>query len=706
MSARPGMVIGIDIGGTFTDFALLDSTSGDLYIGKRLTTPDDPGRALLAGMDELCRRAGIAHADLDRVSHATTLVTNAIIERKGSVTGLLVTEGFRDILVMGRESRYDHYDFRFERPEPLVPRSLTAEVTERMAWNDRVLKPLDPDSVRAAVAGLVDAGVVSLAVCLLHAYRNPAHERAISALVAAEFPQLDCTVSSEVASELREYERASTTVANAYIRPRVSQYLAQLDGQLRDRGFRKQVHIMLSNGGISSTEVARKIPIQLIESGPAAGALAAALYANLLGIKQVLAFDMGGTTAKLCCIENGRPYHANTFETARARRFRRGSGLPLMIPVIELIEIGAGGGSIAHIDKLGLLKVGPTSAGAKPGPAAYGLGGTQPTVTDADVLLGYIDPARFLGGDMQLDKGAAERAVGEHIAVPLNRTAVEAAWGMFCVVNEAMVAAGKRYAAEKALDIRKFTLITFGGAAPIHAWQVARILGITEIVFPMGAGAISAVGLCVAAPVVNLSNSLIGALDGMSWSRVSALYVDMERRAVDMLASAGAQAGDITVERSVDIRYSGQGYEIEVPVTGVDFGGNGAEVLAQVRQRFEETYARHYGRALDGGAMEAVTWRIKASGVPLSLRLKPQVPASAQAAAQLTPSRGQRPAYFGPELGFVGTPVYDRYRLAAGDEGVGPALVEERETTIVIDPGTRWRVDEFLNLHLQRRTTS
>jgi N-methylhydantoinase A len=697
-----GLIIGIDIGGTFTDFALLDPASGALYIGKRLTTPDDPGRALLEGMDELCRRAGITHADLERVSHATTLVTNAIIERKGSPTGLLVTEGFRDILVMGRESRYDHYDFRFERPEPLVPRSLTEEVTERIAWDDRVLKPLDLDSVRAAVKKLVGAGIESLAVCLLHAYRNPVHERAIGELVAAEFPGLDCTVSSEVASELREYERASTTVANAYIRPRVAQYLAQLDGQLRDRGFRKQVHIMLSNGGISSTEVARKIPIQLIESGPAAGALAAALYANLLGLDQVLAFDMGGTTAKLCCIENGRPYHANLFETARARRFRRGSGLPLMIPVIELIEIGAGGGSIAHIDKLGLLKVGPESAGAKPGPAAYGLGGTRATVTDADVLLGYIDPARFLGGDMRLDRAAAERAVKEHVAGPLSRTAVEAAWGIFHVVNEAMVAAGKRYAAEKALDIRQFTLITFGGAAPLHAWQVARILGIPHIVFPMGAGATSAVGLCVAAPMVNLSNSLIGALAGMSWERVAGLYADMERRAVEMLSSAGARAGDITVERSVDIRYSGQGYEVEVPVTGIDFGAGRDEVLAQVRQRFEETYVRHYGRTLDGGALEAVTWRIKASGVPLSLQLKPQVPASAQS----TPLRGKRKAYFGPELGFVDTPVYDRYRLVAGDEGTGPALVEERETTIVIDPGTRWRVDEFLNLHLERRVAS
>ena len=692
---HPGMIIGIDIGGTFTDFALLNPVSGELYIGKRLTTPDDPSRALLQGMDELCKRAGIGYADLERVSHATTLVTNAIIERKGSTTGLLVTEGFRDILVMGRESRYDHYDFRFERPEALVPRSLTREVGERIAWNDAVLRPLEPDTVRTAVRELLAAGIESLAVCLLHSYRNPVHEQAISKLIAQEFPQLDCTISSEVAPEIREYERASTTVSNAYIRPRVRQYISQLDGQLRQRGFRKQVHIMLSNGGISSTEVAGKIPIQLIESGPAAGALAAALYANLLGIEHALAFDMGGTTAKMCCIEHGRPNHANLFETARARRFKRGSGLPLMIPVIELIEIGAGGGSIAHIDKLGLLKVGPTSAGANPGPAAYGLGGTQPTVTDADVLLGYIDPARFLGGDMQLDKAAAESAVQQHIAGPLKRPAVEAAWGIFSVVNEAMVAAGKRYAAERALDIRNFTLITFGGAAPIHAWRVARILGIKKIVFPLGAGATSAVGLCVAAPVVNLSNSYIGALATMDWAKISELYVDMEQRALQMLKSTGAQASDITIDRSVDIRYSGQGYEVEVPISGIDLGtGKHDQIRAQVRQRFEETYARHFGRALESGAMEAITWRTKTSGKPLSLKINPQVPPGASKEAK----RPERKVYFGPEHGYVSCPVYDRYRLAAGDNGVGPALIEERETTVVVNPGAAWSVDSYLNL--------
>ena len=694
MMGNSEIIVGVDIGGTFTDFALLKRASGELYIGKRLTTPEDPGRAFLEGVDELCARAGVEYPGISRISHATTLVTNAIIERKGCKTGLLMTEGFRDVLTMGRESRYDHYDFRFERPEPIVPGSLTREVTERTAWNDTVIRALDLDSVRRAVRELDAQHIVSLAVCLLHSYRNAAHERAIRALVEREFPHLDCTISSDVAPEIREYERTSTTVLNAYVRPGVKQYLAGLDAKLGERGFAKHVHVMLSNGGISSTTIAQRIPIQLIESGPAAGALAAARYADLLGIEHALAFDMGGTTAKLCCIENGRPFRANQFETARARRFRRGSGLPLLIPVIELIEIGAGGGSIAHIDQLGFLKVGPQSAGARPGPAAYARGGTEPTVTDADVLLGYIDPARFLGGDMVLDRNAAENAVARGIAVPLEKSTIDAAWGIFTIVNEAMVAAGKRYVAERALDIRNFTLITFGGAAPIHAWYVARILGIRNLVFPLGAGATSAVGLCIAAPVIDLSNSYIGSLDSLDWTRVANLLSDMEARAVEMLLAAGAQPGEVTLERNVDVRYSGQGYEIEVPITGLDLTAvDTLEVVRQFQQRFEDAYARQYGRTLEMSSIETITWRVRASGKNLPLDLKAQVPGGEADA----PVRTRR-VYFGPEHGFMECPVYDRYRLAAGTHGEGPALMEERETTVVVGPRAKWAVDVYRNL--------
>lgn len=693
------IVIGVDIGGTFTDLALIRLDTGELHIGKLLTTPDDPSRALVNGIDELCKRTGVKHAVLARISHATTLVTNAIIERKGCRTGLLLTEGFRDILVMGRESRYDHYDFKFERPDPVVPRSLTREIRERVRYDGEVETALDESSVRTAISELREAGVRSVAVCLLHAYRNPKHERRIREIVAAEFPDVDCTISSDVAPEIREYERASTTVLNAYIRPLVRQYLSSLDRQLGERGFGHKVHVMLSNGGISSTEVAEEVPIQMIESGPAAGALAAAKYAELLHIKHALAFDMGGTTAKLCCIEDGRPMHANTFEAARAKRFRRGSGLPLLIPVIELIEIGAGGGSIAHIDNLELLKVGPHSAGAQPGPACYGQGGQNPTVTDADVVLGFIDPNHFLGGDMKLDRAAAEKAITDKVATKLNRNAVEAAWGIYSVVNETMAAAGKRYAAERAIDVRQYTLITFGGAAPLHAWYVAKTLGISRVMFPLGAGATSAVGLCIAAPVVNLSNSYIRAVDVIDWREAGRLLRAMEERATEMLLSAGASREDVELERSVDVRYRGQGYEVEVEITGLDLaGGDPANLKRDFTVLFEAEYQRQYGRSLDVAAVEAVTWRVRASGKNPEMRIT-----SEEKAGVVPKPKGKREAYFGPQSGSLQCPVYDRRQLAPGATGTGPALVEERETTVVVPPGWAWRVDSFSNLLMERK---
>lgn len=698
MSAASGKVLGVDIGGTFTDFALLDTQTGALATGKCLTTPDDPSRGFIEGLRDLCRKTGLNCQELERISHATTLVTNAIIERKGCRTGLILTEGFADILLMGRESRYDHYDFKFERPEPLVPRHLTHEVKERLTWDGRVIEPLDLDSVREAVRALTDAGVDAVAVCLLHSYRNPEHEQAVKALIAREFPDLDCNISSEVAPEIREYERASTTVCNAYVRPLVRNYLAALDRQLSALGVRRPLQVMLSNGGITSAAVASTVPIQVIESGPAAGALAAAFFARGLGVERALAFDMGGTTAKLCYVDHGQPAHVNWFEAARARRFKRGSGLPLLIPVIELMEIGAGGGSIAEVDHLGLLKVGPHSAGASPGPAAYGLGGMRPTVTDADVVLGFIDPQRFLGGDMPLDAPAAARAIAEHVAGPLGLETIEAAWGIFNIVNETMVAAARRYTAERAIDVRECTLITFGGAAPLHAWQVARILGVREILYPIGAGVTSAVGLCIATPVVNISRTCSGSVEQLDFTTVVDILEDMEARATAMLVSAGAGEDDITGHRSVDVRYKGQGYEIEVPVSGIDFRlGDAAEIRAELARRFAEHYARSYGRVLGNAELEATTWRIRAEGKTGSESGSLKV---AVAAGGDTPIDRRR-LFFGTRVGFVETPLYDRYRLPPGSRGTGPALMQERETTVVIPPRARWRVDEQMNLRVR-----
>jgi N-methylhydantoinase A len=691
-------LLGVDIGGTFTDFALLETGTGTLATGKCLTTPDDPSRGFLEGLRELCARTGLKCEALERLSHATTLVTNAIIERKGCRTGLILTAGFGDVLLMGRESRYDHYDFKFERPEPLVPRHLTREVKERLSWDGRVLEPLDADSVREALRTLAAAGVDAIAVCLLHAYRNPVHEQAVKALAAGEFPELDCTISSDVAPEIREYERASTTVCNAYVRPLVRDYLAVLDRQLSTMGLRRPLQVMLSNGGITSAEVASTVPIQIIESGPAAGALAAAYFARTVGVERALAFDMGGTTAKLCYVDHGQPAHANWFEAARARRFKRGSGLPLLIPVVELMEIGAGGGSIAEVDHLGLLKVGPHSAGASPGPAAYALGGVRPTVTDADVVLGYIDPERFLGGDMALDASAAARAIAEHVGGPLGLDTIGAAWGIFSIVNETMVAAARRYTAERAIDVRDCTLITFGGAAPLHAWQVARILDVRDILYPMGAGVTSAVGLCIATPVVNISRTCTGSLEQLDFASMADMLEDMETRARAMLISAGATENEIAFQRSVDVRYKGQGYEIEVPISGIGLrGSDAASVRAEVAKRFSQQYERAYGRVLGRADLEAITWRVRAEAGQEAKAASAAVrPASADAA-----SGRRRRIYFGPRVGFEDAPVYDRYSMASGSIGVGPALLQERETTVVVPPHAQWRVDEHMNLRVR-----
>lgn len=698
MSKRETKVLGVDIGGTFTDFALLDMQTGGVATGKCLTTPDDPSRGFLDGLRELCRKTGLQCEELTRISHATTLVTNAIIKRKGCVAGLIVTEGFADILLMGRESRYDHYDFKFEKPEPLVPRHLTREVKERIGWDGNVLTPLDADSVRDAVRSLRNAGAKAIAVCLLHSYRNPAHENEIKYLISKEFSEADCTVSSEVAPEIREYERATTTVCNAYVRPLVRDYLAALDRQLSAMGVRRPLQVMLSNGGITSADIAGALPIQVIESGPAAGALAAAFIARGANIERTLAFDMGGTTAKLCYIERGEPAYANGFEAARARRFKRGSGLPLLIPVIELMEIGAGGGSIAEVDHLGLLKVGPHSAGARPGPACYGLGGAQPTVTDADVVLGYIDPQHFLGGDMPLDAQAAKRAITDHVARPLALETVEAAWGIFSIVNETMVAAARRYAAERAIDARDCTLCTFGGAAPLHAWQVARIFGVHDILYPIGAGVTSAVGLCIATPVVNVSRTCTGLVAQLDLALIADLLDGMVTRARAMLIAAGADENGFAFHRSVDVRYKGQGYEIEVPVNGIAFTGNDASAVhAELARRFSGQYERTYGRVLADAALEAITWRIRAEARKASdaVALKLLV-TSGNAAPVAT-----RPLYFGPRAGFVQTPVYNRYGLPEGSSGAGPALMQERETTVVVPPRAQWRVDEHMNLRVR-----
>jgi 5-oxoprolinase (ATP-hydrolysing) len=489
--------IGFDIGGTFTDFILEDRAAGTVHLHKRLTSAHDPAESALIGLDELTKAAGIGLGEIAEIVHGTTLVTNAIIERRGAKLGLITTEGFRDILEMGTEQRYDIYDLFLGFPEPLVPRHRRLEVRERLDYKGNVVTALDEAQVRAVLDQLVSEGVAAIAVCFLHAYANDRHERRVAEIVRELHPQLSVSLSSDVVAELGEYQRCVTTCANAYVQPLMARYVERLERDLRARGFRGDLRLMHSAGGLVSPETASTVPIRLLESGPAGGGLATALFGGLAGKPDVISFDMGGTTAKACLIENGRTEVAPMMEAARVHRFKRGSGLPIKAPVIDMIEIGAGGGSIARIDEVGLLRVGPHSAGADPGPACYGNGGSEPTVTDANLALGFYDPAFFLGGRMKLDVEAARTAL-EKIAEPLGLSIEAAAEGVHAVVTEAMAAAARVHLVEKGKDPRSYAMVGFGGAGPAFAAGVARALGVREVIVPPASGAASALGFLTA----------------------------------------------------------------------------------------------------------------------------------------------------------------------------------------------------------------
>lgn len=683
--------LGVDVGGTFTDFVLLDETSGRMSIGKVLTTPQDPSVAMIAGSEELLANASVPGKGLSRVVHGTTLVTNTIIERKGALTGLVTTMGYRDTLEIGRTLRYDLYDLAIEFPEPLVERHLRCEVEERIASDGTVLKPLDEAAFLRAVQSLLDAGIEALAVVFLHSHRNPVHEQRAAQLLREHHPDLPASFSFEVVGELREFDRTSTTVANAYVLKRMKTYLARLETELTRIGVDAPLRLMLSSGGVATGEFGRSFPIQMIESGPAAGAIAAAHYGRLAGCEDLLSFDMGGTTAKMCLITQGQPTHAHVFEAARVQRFKKGSGLLLRVPVIELIEIGAGGGSIAAVDRMGLIKVGPRSSGAEPGPACYGRGGESPTVTDADLVLGYLDPDSFLGGRMKLDTQAARAAIDRHIAGPAKLPSLQSAAGIQKIVDETMASATRIYAAERGVDLRRYALLAFGGAGPVHAFHLARLLKLDRIICPFGAGAASALGFLVAPASVELSRSYFVRLAELSWAHVRGFLDELKARAQEMLCSSGVDASAIVYETQIEMSYKGQGFEISVllPYSFLD----GEAPLATLTAAFETEYRRLYGRVLPGVPIQTVTWRLVARGpVP---RFDPVV---SNEGAGGDPLKGHRPVYF-PDHGMVErVPVYDRYRLAPGNEFAGPAVFEERESTFVVGFGARVRVDAALNL--------
>jgi N-methylhydantoinase A len=684
--------IGVDIGGTFTDLVWVDETTGAVRVGKLLTTPKDPSQAVEEGVVTLLHEAGAGAGAVRALIHGTTLATNALIERKGARVGLLATAGFRDAVEIGREGRYDMYDLFIDPPVPLVPRQLRVEVTERVLADGSVLRPLDPVQARAAIAELGTLGVEAIAICLLHAYRNPVHERALAALCAEILPGVPVSCSSDVVPEIREYERTSTTTANVYVMPLMARYLDDLERKLQELGVPGRLYVMMSAGGIATPETAKRVPIRLVESGPAAGALAAARSARQVGLDRLLSFDMGGTTAKACVIDRGEPLLAREFEVARADRFKKGSGLPIRVPVVELIEIGAGGGSVARVDRMGLLKVGPDSAGADPGPACYGAGGQEPTVTDADLLLGSLDADFFLGGRMRLDVEAARRAIETRVAQPMGLGVIEAAWGIHRVVNENMAAAARVHGIERGKDLRGYPLFAFGGAGPVHAWQVGRILRVPRVLVPYGAGALSAYGLLAAPLAFDFVRTAPQRLTAADWELINRLFQEMETEGRRILRGAGVPDAEVTVRRSAEMRYFGQGHEVDVEVPP---GLLTEASLAPITSSFETAYRLLYSRTPMGVPLEALNWRAVVSGPPPDLTITSGLETGAATAPT---AKKHRATYFPEAGGYVETPVYDRYRLDPGARLAGPAIVEERESTTVIGPGALISVDAHRNL--------
>lgn len=681
--------VGFDIGGTFTDFVAYDATTARVTLHKRLTTPHDPSEAALIGLGELMAMVGITHADVSEIVHGTTLVTNAVIERKGAPVGLITTEGFRDILEMGAEQRYDIYDLFVQFPEPLVARDARLEVPERIDGLGRVVTPLDEAAVERAAAQLVAQGCESIAIAFLHSYANPAHEQQAASIVRRRFPRLAISLSSAVVAEMGEYQRVVTTAANAFVQPLMHRYLTDIERALREAGFAGALRLMHSAGGLVSLETARDFPIRLLESGPAGGGLATALFGAAAGLADVISFDMGGTTAKACMIEGGRAEVAPMMEAARVHRFTRGSGLPIKAPVIEMIEIGAGGGSIAAIDEVGLLKVGPRSAGSDPGPACYAMGGTEPTVTDANLVLGYYDPGFFLGGRMALDLAAARAAVAR-VAAPLGLGIEEAALGIHKVVVEGMAAAARVHLVEHGRDPRHYAMVGFGGAGPAHAVDVARAMGVSQVLVPPASGAASALGF-LAAPLSfdGVRSQRVEMKPGFDAATVNTILEELEAEGRHHLSRAGVAAADATVERSADMRLVGQMHDIAVPLPVRALSGAD---LDAIRAAFVTAYTARYAAPFEGARFEAVNFRVRVAGPVPSLALTGAA-GGGDAAAKI---KSTRRCFF--EGGAADTPVYDRYALRPGDEIAGPAIIEEREATTVIGPADGIRVDDSLTL--------
>jgi N-methylhydantoinase A len=690
--------LGVDIGGTFTDVALEVGSPGASrrYSAKMLTTPQAPERGVLAAIHAVLEQAALVPGDLSLIIHGTTLATNAIIERKGAKTALVTTKGFRDTIEIRHENRFEQYDVNIDLPPPLVPRRLRRVVPERIDARGRVVTPLDEAAVTTLAGQLVADGVESVAIGFLHSYVNPAHEERVRDILVKHLGGVTMTLSSEVSPEMREYERLSTACANAYVQPMMGRYLVNLEALLHDQGFTCPLFLMTSGGGLTTVETAIRFPVRLVESGPAGGAIFAVHIARQCGLDKVLSYDMGGTTAKICLIDEYQPQTSRAFEVARVYRFKKGSGLPLRIPVIEMVEIGAGGGSIARVDPLKRITVGPDSAGADPGPACYGQGGTMPSVTDADLLLGRIDPTGFSGGRMALDRAAAETAMKKVVGDKLDLALEVAALGVSEIVDENMANAARVHAIESGKDARGRTLVAFGGAAPLHAARMADKLGLDRVLVPSNAGVGSAVGFLRAPISYEIVRSQLQRLDNFDAEAANGLLAAMYQEAA-AIVRRGAPKASLAETRSALMRYRGQGHEIAVPlVTKIYRKEDAAEIIAA----FEDAYRQLYSRVIPGVEVELLSWVVTVTGPsPLEYGSSPMVPKPFAAA----PARHRD--VFDPETGeFVEVAIYERPALKPGATLAGPAVIVENETSTVIGRNFDARIDAFGYIEMTRRS--
>ncbi len=673
-SARPRLAV--DIGGTFTDVAL--AVDGRDVTAKVLTTPANPEEGVIAGISKVLADTGVAAGDVRSIIHGTTLATNALIERRGAKAALIVTEGHRDSVEMAYENRFEQYDMYADRPPPLVPRYLRWPVRERLNWKGEVLRPLDEDSVTALIPKIGKHAIESLAIGLIHGYANPVHERRVAAILRAALPDLPISLASDVCPEIREYERQSTTCANAYIQPLMARYLIALERRLGDIGLTCPCLLMTSGGCLTMIETAIEYPIRLVESGPAGGAILASRLARECSLDQVVSFDMGGTTAKICLLDDGEPLLSRSLEVARAHRFMKGSGLPIKIPVIEMVEIGAGGGSIVRVDPLDRIIVGPQSAGADPGPACYGRGGARPTVTDADVVLGRVDPRGFAGGSMRLDPDKAEESIAREVGAALSMDATHAAFATSEIVDENMANAARVHAIEWGKEISQRTMIAFGGAAPLHAARVAEKLGIDQVIVPRDAGVGSAIGFLSAPIAFEMVCSRYLRLVHFDPAVANDLYGEMRDEAY-RIVRLGAPDTELGEVRKAYMRYVGQGHEISVdlPVRTLQVGD--AQTL---RDTFEVAYSALFGRVIPNADIEVLSWALRVSSVVPAPEPVPPVAAEAE-----PPEPGEYRQIFDPATGRrVDAAVYRRFELAPSMRVAGPALVIEDQTTTVVSP--------------------